>query len=94
MSVAYPLIQTARGMCTDEEPHVEIDKMLAKAVDAAKDLEAEVERLERELTELRPKLIELQLKHCFVCNGLGAIPGFWLGSAKTCPACHGRGRRL
>jgi DnaJ-class molecular chaperone len=30
---------------------------------------------------------------CRVCDGVGAIPGFLLGSVKTCPACHGKGRQ-
>ena len=28
---------------------------------------------------------------CRTCGGRGAVPGFWLGTIKTCPACHGRG---
>ena len=36
---AHPLIQAAQGMCADERPYVEIDALLSKAVDAAKDLE-------------------------------------------------------
>lgn len=30
---------------------------------------------------------------CSVCHGHGTVSGFWLGTFKTCPACHGRGRR-
>lgn len=28
---------------------------------------------------------------CPVCEGIGSIPGFWLGSIKTCTSCHGKG---
>lgn len=42
---AHGLIQTARGLCSDEEPHVAIDTLLAHAVDAVKDVEAERVRL-------------------------------------------------
>lgn len=38
-------IQTARGMCTDERPYVEIDELLGEAVGRAKDVEAEREWL-------------------------------------------------
>lgn len=30
---------------------------------------------------------------CRLCGGVGAIEGFWLGTVKTCPACHGRGQQ-
>jgi hypothetical protein len=42
---AHGAIQTARGLCTDEAPHVEIDALLAHAVDAVKDVEAERDHL-------------------------------------------------
>lgn len=29
---------------------------------------------------------------CPVCNGIGSISGFWLGSVKTCTSCHGKGK--
>lgn len=45
----HPLIQEARGMCSDECPHVEIDGVLGEVLDAAKDLEDEVERLREAL---------------------------------------------
>lgn len=48
---------------------------------------AVVERLGR----MRAALIRSQ--ECVTCNGAGSIPGFWLGTRKTCPACHGRGTR-
>jgi hypothetical protein len=38
-------------MCSDEVSHVEIDKLLARAVDAAKDLEEENARLRDALDE-------------------------------------------
>jgi hypothetical protein len=38
----HPLLQTARGMCADEDPYERIDALLAAAVDAVKDLEATV----------------------------------------------------
>jgi len=110
---AYGLIQTARGMCSDEEPHHKIDALLAQAADAAHDVEkkfeevcalsekASVQRegIAKETLMFRAKINELQsdLNHlqseCRVCKGLGAIPGFWLGLVKTCPACHGKGRQ-
>ena len=34
----------------------------------------------------------LMLEHtCRLCNGLGSIPGFLLGTSKTCTSCHGKG---
>lgn len=48
VTTAHGLIQTARGLCTDEASHVEIDALLAQAVDAVKDLEAERDRAMRE----------------------------------------------
>lgn len=44
---AHALIQTARGMCTDERPHVEIDALLGRAVDAVKDVEEALAEAER-----------------------------------------------
>jgi hypothetical protein len=35
----------------------------------------------------------IQSEACMTCSGAGSIPGFFLGTLKTCPACHGRGRR-
>jgi hypothetical protein len=43
--LVHGYIQAARGMCTDEEPYVAIDRVLAHALEAAKDLEEEVKRL-------------------------------------------------
>lgn len=37
---AHGLIQTARGMCTDERPYPEIDAMLSEALDVVYELEA------------------------------------------------------
>jgi len=34
----------------------------------------------------------LEPRACLVCRGLGVIDGFWLGTVKTCPACHGEAR--
>lgn len=50
------------------------------------------ERLERRVDELERELRTRSPRTCRVCRGLGAIDGFWLGTVKTCPACHGRGR--
>lgn len=41
----HPLLQTIRGMCTDERPYPEIDARLAVAVDHAKVLEDALERI-------------------------------------------------
>lgn len=30
---------------------------------------------------------------CRLCGGVGSIPGFLLGSVKTCTSCHGTGTR-
>jgi hypothetical protein len=49
--LVHPLIQEARGMCSDECPHVEIDGLLGQALDAAKDLEADVKRLRDAIEE-------------------------------------------
>lgn len=38
-STVHGIIQTARGMCSDELPHTQIDAMLSRAVDVAKDVE-------------------------------------------------------
>jgi hypothetical protein len=47
--------------------------------------------------ELRPKSDRLRLDRikltCGVCKEAGVVPGFWYGTIKTCPACHGKGYR-
>jgi hypothetical protein len=48
----HPLIQEARGMCSDECPHVEIDGVLGEVLDAARDLEAEVDRQRKALERI------------------------------------------
>lgn len=52
----HGLIQTARGACSDEEPHVVIDALLSSAVDVAKALEAERDGLRAEVQRLRQGL--------------------------------------
>lgn len=37
----HPMLQAARGMCVDRRPYEEIDELLGRAVDVAKDLEEE-----------------------------------------------------
>ena len=41
----------------------------------------------------RARRLLCEVERCAVCGGSGAIAGFWLGTVKTCPACHGKGRR-
>ncbi len=41
-SSAHGMVQTARGMCSDEEPYEKIDALLGEAVERIKDLEDEV----------------------------------------------------
>lgn len=49
--LVHPLLQTARGSLVDED-YADVERLLGLAVDRAKDLEAEVERL-REAVEWR-----------------------------------------
>lgn len=49
---SHGLIQTDRGLCTDEAPHVEIDAMLTRAVEQVKDVEAERDRYREALRDV------------------------------------------
>ena len=61
----------------------------AWAVDRIIALEAEVERLQATVDRLVP----YAASSCRTCGGRGSVPGFWYGTVKTCPACHGDGRQ-
>lgn len=50
--------------------------------------------LEQEVARLQDELLKAPRQRvCPVCDGLGSIPGFWLGTVKSCTTCHGSGRQ-
>ena len=49
---AHGFIQTARGLITDDAPPTELDGVLARAVEAVKDVEAERDAYKRALEEI------------------------------------------
>jgi DnaJ-class molecular chaperone len=63
----------------------ELLKEIFELSDRLFDVETKLARLERLPTESTSR-------RCLVCNGIGSIPGFFLGTVKTCTSCHGKGR--
>lgn len=73
----------------------EIDTIRAALTPDDREAWAALDRLWDELLLTRGEVLISRRKErpCRVCGGLGAIDGFWLGSVKTCPSCHGKGRQ-
>ena len=65
--------------------------MMTDADLAVTSLQTQVKLLERRVERLEER--RARKRTCSTCRGRGVIPGFWLGTVKTCPACHGRTER-